>query len=86
MVNSLSPRLWGTWHDGAHINSHSTQGFFHFPHPSTHTIQYVIRGALCLEEFTDPVNAVVLEHILLFFEEGTVQSEKSPFRGRGNGF
>lgn len=54
-------------------------------HPHT-TIRYVIRGALCLEEFTDPVNAVVLEHILLFFEEGTVQSEKSPFRGRGNGF
>lgn len=46
----------------------------------------MIRGALCLEESTAPVNAVVLGHILLFFEEGTVQSEKSPFRGRENGF
>lgn len=67
-------------------HSHLTQGFFH-PHTHPHTtIRYVIRGALCLEESTAPVNAVVLGHILLFFEEGTVRSEKSPFRGRENGF
>lgn len=82
MVNSLSPRL------GMMVPTSTVTQLRAFSTPHTHphtTIRYVIRGAHCLEESIAPVNAVVLGHIL-FFEEGTVQSETSPFRGRGNGF
>lgn len=41
MVNSLSPRLWGTWHDGAHVKSTQSlnSGLFPLPTP-IHTQQF----------------------------------------------